>query len=43
MKTFRFFKRASHHTPHELHSLHVDPSAIIIQHEKIPPMILLNR
>jgi hypothetical protein len=42
MKTFRVFRIASHHTPHELHSLHVDLSVIIIQHEKNPPMILLH-
>jgi hypothetical protein len=41
MKNYIIFRRVSHHTPHELHSLHVDLSAIIIQHEKNPPMILL--
>jgi hypothetical protein len=34
MKTFRFFRRTSHHTPHGLQSLHVDLTAIIIQHGK---------
>lgn len=42
MKTLRVFRRTSHHTPYELHSLHVDLSVIIIQLEKNPPIILLH-
>jgi hypothetical protein len=42
MKKITIFLKGSNHTPHELHSLHVDLSVIIIRHEKNPPMIILH-